>query len=53
MEENNNKNAKTVDFSKEDACDLNPSKKCDNCFKCLESDKNYKVIKITKIIKDE
>ena len=34
-------------------CDLDPSKKCDSCGKCLEPDKNYKIIKITKIITDE
>ena len=26
--------------------------KCDNCGKCIETDKNYKVVKITKIIQD-
>lgn len=31
-------------------CDLDPNKLCDNCEKCLELDKNYKIIKITKII---
>lgn len=33
-------------------CDLDPSKKCDSCGKCLETNKNYKIIKITKIITD-
>lgn len=37
----------------DDFCDLDKSKICDNCGKCIEEDKNYKVIKITKIIKDE
>lgn len=35
----------------DDTCDLDPSKKCDSCGKCIEIDKNYKIIKITKIIK--
>ena len=35
-----------------DRCDLDQSKICDSCGKCLESDKNYKIIKITKIITD-
>ena len=33
-----------------DLCDLDPNKTCDSCGKCLESDKDYEVIKITKII---
>jgi hypothetical protein len=33
-----------------DKCDLIPDKICDSCGKCLESDINYKIIKITKII---
>lgn len=37
----------------DDRCDLDPNKICDNCCKCIESDKNYKIIKITKIITDE
>ncbi len=36
----------------DDFCDLNPDKICDNCGKCIDEDKNYKVIKITKIIKN-
>lgn len=35
----------------DDYCDLDKNKICDNCGKCIESDKNYKIIKITKIIK--
>lgn len=35
----------------DDYCDLDRNKICDNCGKCIESDKNYKIIKITKIIK--
>lgn len=34
----------------DDYCDLDRTKICDNCGKCIESDKNYKIIKITKII---
>lgn len=37
----------------DDFCDLDPNKICDNCCKCIETDKNYKIIKITKIITDE
>lgn len=33
-----------------DRCDLDPNKVCDSCGKCIEPDKNYKIIKITKII---
>lgn len=35
----------------DDFCDLNPSKICDNCGKCIEENVNYKIIKITKIEK--
>ena len=34
----------------DDFCDLDNTKICDNCGKCLEEDKNYKIIKITKIL---
>lgn len=36
-----------------DRCDLDPNKFCDSCGKCLESDKDYKAIKITQIITEE
>ena len=36
----------------DDFCDLDKTKICDNCGKCLEENKNYKIIKITKIIND-
>lgn len=32
-------------------CDLDPKKECDSCGKCIENDKKYKIIKITKIEK--
>lgn len=35
-----------------DQCDLDPSKICDSCGKCIESNKNYEIIKITKIIEN-
>ena len=35
----------------DDTCDLDPTKICDNCGKCIETDVNYKIIKIDKIIK--
>lgn len=42
------------DFNEcDDYCDLDPNKICDNCCKCIETDKNYKIIKITKIITDD
>ncbi len=34
----------------DDTCDLDPRKICDSCGKCIEPDKNYEIIKITKII---
>ena len=34
-------------------CELDPSKICDNCFKCLETDKNYIDIPIDEIYMDE
>ena len=37
----------------DDFCDLDRNKICDNCGKCIEEDKNYKIIKITKILTDE
>ena len=37
----------------DNACDLEPSKVCDNCGKCIESNENYKIIKITKIMQEE
>ena len=35
-----------------DMCDLDPSKYCDNCGKCLETEFEYNAIKITKIEMD-
>ena len=42
-----------IDCGECDRCDLDPNKVCDSCGKCIEPDKNYKIIKITKIIEDE
>lgn len=42
-----------IEDENDDRCDLDPNKICDNCCKCIESDKNYMIIKITKIITDE
>lgn len=36
-----------------DKCDLDPTKICDNCCKCIESNLNFKSIKITKILEEE
>lgn len=37
----------------DDYCDLDASKICDSCGKCLESDKPFNSIQITKIILEE
>lgn len=34
-------------------CDLDPSKICDNCCKCIDIDADYKSIQIDEIIEDE
>ena len=47
-----NKDNKNV-IDEEDRCDLNTDKICDSCGKCIEEDKNYKIIKITKIITED
>lgn len=44
------KNTSEFNECEDDLCDIDKTKVCDNCGKCLEGDKNYKVIKITKII---
>ena len=33
----------------DDTCDIDPSKICDSCGKCLESESDYRAIKITEI----
>ena len=48
QEKNDKLNVNIVD---DDTCDLDPNKICDSCGKCIETDVNYKIIKITKIIK--
>ena len=45
------KRGEHIDEICDDFCDLDRNKICDNCGKCIETDKNYKIIKITKIIK--
>lgn len=37
----------------DDFCDLDSTKICDNCGKCIEPDTNYRIIKITKIYGEE
>lgn len=32
-----------------DMCDLDPNKYCDNCGKCIDSDSEYRAIKISEI----
>ena len=53
MEEKKNFN-NVEDYNEvlDDYCDIEPGKICDNCEKCLDLDTNYKIIKITKIIKE-
>lgn len=36
-----------------DMCDIDPTKYCDNCGKCIESESEYRAIKITEIKMDE
>jgi hypothetical protein len=48
-----NKKDDTTFIQEDDRCDLDPTKICDNCCKCIESDKKFGIIKITKIISDE
>ncbi len=53
LEDNNKKidgNDNFFDEECDDYCDLDKTKICDSCGKCIETDKNYKIIKITKII---
>ena len=44
------KNPSEFNECEDDFCDLDRTKICDNCGKCLEEEKNYKIIKITKVI---
>ena len=54
MKSGGNKMDRKINFiDYDDRCDLDPNKICDNCEKCLGLDKNYKIIKITKIITDK
>ena len=34
-------------------CDLDPTKICDNCFRCLETDSDYAAIEIDGIYMDD
>jgi len=36
-----------------DICDLDPSKICDNCCKCIDKDADFKSIEIDEIVEDE
>ena len=36
-----------------ETCDLDPNKVCDNCGKCIEDNREYAEINITKVIMDE
>lgn len=46
-------NKKEYNECENDFCDLDSTKICDNCGRCIEPEKNYKIIKITKIILDD
>lgn len=48
-----NKTMKNNEDLFDDYCDLDSSKICDSCGKCLESDKPFNSIQITKIILEE
>ena len=47
------KNVAEFNECEDDYCDLDKTKICDNCGKCLGDEKNYKIIKITKIVSDK
>ena len=48
-----NRSASQPDGEEDDRCDLDPSKICDNCFKCLDSNiPDYEEIAIGEIIMD-
>lgn len=34
------------EYTEDDYCELDPTKICDNCFKCLETDSDYASVKI-------
>lgn len=36
-----------------DRCDLDPSKLCDNCCKCIESEAEFRAIEVDAILEDE
>ena len=44
---------KCINCGECDICDLDPTKKCDSCGKCLETGSEYRAIKITEIKIDE
>ena len=33
-------------YTEDDYCELDPTKICDNCFKCLETDSDYASVEI-------
>ena len=37
---------KTPEDTADNYCDLDPTKICDNCFKCLETDSDYASVEI-------
>ena len=50
MDKNKDYLDEELDEVEDNSCDLDPSKICDNCGKCIESDVNFKIIKIDKIL---
>lgn len=45
-------NERYLDENEDDTCDLDPSKKCDNCCKCIEVTSDYAEIEITEVSLD-
>ena len=37
---------KEIETAEDNLCDLDPTKICDNCFKCLETDSDYASVEI-------
>ena len=42
-----------IDCGHCDMCELDPTKRCDNCMKCVNGDAEYRAVYIDQIVKDE
>ena len=42
-----------IDCGDCDMCELDPTKRCDNCMKCVKGDAEYRAVYIDQIVKDE